>query len=41
MNWGGFSVLAGLVTLGIVTFPIGLPILAFLAWMFWRDWKKR
>lgn len=40
MNWAGFSVFLGLVTLGVVTFPFGLVILVPLAWFVWQEFKR-
>lgn len=40
MNWAGFSVFLGLVTLGWVMFPYGLVILVPLAWFAWQEFKR-
>ena len=33
MNWAGLMVGASLVLVGLATFPLGLPVLVFAAWV--------
>ncbi len=37
MNWGGLSVVVGLVGLAFFTMPYGIVILVALAWVFSRS----
>ena len=37
MNWAGASVFIGLITLGFMTLPYGLIVLAFLAWVIYTS----
>jgi len=40
MNWAGASVFFGLVTLGVLTLPYGVAVLAPLAWFIWSEFKR-